>query len=144
MNLGADLACGRQPFTPNTSPATGGHGGDMTELVVERTTLLESLDNDTELLKDLVGMFLADFPRMLAVVRAGVVARDPVQITSAAHALKGSISIFGAKKAVAAAQNLESMGRERQLENVVEAFSVLEREAALVTFALEEITKGAV
>lgn len=116
----------------------------MTELVVERTTLLESLDNDTELLKDLVGMFLADFPRMLAVVRAGVVARDPVQITSAAHALKGSISIFGAKKAVAAAQNLESMGRERQLENVVEAFSVLEREAALVTFALEEITKGVV
>jgi HPt (histidine-containing phosphotransfer) domain-containing protein len=113
----------------------------MTQLVVERKVLLESLENDAEFLKTVVGIFLADCPGMLAKIRAAVAARDPVQIMSASHALKGSVSFFGAQSAVEAAQILESMGRQDKLEGVNEALCVLDREMALVLFALEEIAK---
>ncbi len=114
----------------------------MAELVVDRNALLESLDNDPQLLAEVVGVFLADCPGMLAVLQAGISARNPDQVKKAAHALKGSVSIFGAKDAVAAAQNLESMGRQGTLEGIDAAFSVLEREIALVTSALENISKS--
>ena len=113
----------------------------MTQLVVEKKTLLESMQNDTEFLKTVIGIFLADCPGMLAAIRAAVAARVPAQIMSASHALKGSVSFFGAKSAVEAARVLESMGKEEKLEEVNGALVVLEREIALVLFALEEIAK---
>jgi two-component system, sensor histidine kinase and response regulator len=116
----------------------------MAESPVERKALLESLENDTQILEEVVRIFLTDCPGMLAAIRAGVAAHDPGRVMNASHALKGSVSIFGAKSAVQAAQKLESMGREGKQEGLAEAFAVLEREMALVTFALEEIAKEAV
>jgi two-component system sensor histidine kinase/response regulator len=115
----------------------------MTELVLERKVLLESMENDAEFLKTVIGIFLTDCPGMLAKIRAAVAARDPTQVMSAAHELKGSVNLFGAKAAVEAAGILESMGKQANLEGVEEALSVLEREMALVLFALEEIAKEA-
>jgi len=111
----------------------------VTQPVVEKKALLESLENDAEFLKTLIGIFLADCPEKLAAIRAGVVARDPRAVMEASHSLKGSVSVFGAKSAVDAAQNLESMGREGKQEGFGEAFVLLEQEMALVTLALEEI-----
>jgi two-component system, sensor histidine kinase and response regulator len=116
----------------------------MTEVVVEKKALLERLDNDTQFLGEVVGMFLADCPAMLAAIQAAVSAGDSKQIMNASHALKGTVSIFGAKKAVEAAQSLESMGRRGTLDNTSEALSVLEREISLVTCALQEIATGTV
>jgi two-component system, sensor histidine kinase and response regulator len=113
----------------------------MTSLVVEKKALLESMENDAEFLKTLIGIFLADYPRMLAAIRAGVDAHDPHEVMSASHALRGSISVFGAKSAVEAAWILESMGKQEKVEGLNEALCVLEREMALVLFALEGIAK---
>jgi HPt (histidine-containing phosphotransfer) domain-containing protein len=115
----------------------------MTELVVERKALLESLDNDAEFLKTLIGIFLADCPGMMAEIRLAVAAREPTRVMSASHALKGSVSFFGAKSAVEAARILESMGKQEKLEGIDEALGVLEREIALVLSALEGIAKEA-
>jgi HPt (histidine-containing phosphotransfer) domain-containing protein len=116
----------------------------MTQLVLDKRALLESMENDVEFLKTLIGIFLADCPGKLAAIRAGVLARDPREVMEASHSLKGTVSVFGAKSAVDAAQSLESMGRERKEEGLSEAFALLEREMALVTFALQEIAKEAV
>lgn len=113
----------------------------MIPIVVEKKALLESMENDAEFLKTLIGIFLADCPNMLAAIRAAVDAQDPHEVMSASHALKGSVSVFGAKSAVEAARILESMGQQEQLEGVKEALCVLEREMALVSFALEGIAK---
>lgn len=114
----------------------------MTQPIVEKKALLESMENDTEFLKTLIGIFLADCPEKLAAIRVGVVAHDPLEVMKASHSLKGSVSVFGAKRAVDAAQNLESMGREGKQEGLGEAFALLEREMALVTSALQEIANG--
>jgi HPt (histidine-containing phosphotransfer) domain-containing protein len=116
----------------------------MTPEVLDRGTLLESVENDAGFLKTLIGIFLADCPGKLAAIQAAVVARDPHEVMQASHSLKGSVSVFGAKSAVDAAQNLESMGRERKQEGLGEAFAALEREMALVTSALEKIAEEAV
>jgi HPt (histidine-containing phosphotransfer) domain-containing protein len=114
----------------------------MTFLVVEKKALLESIGNDAEFLQKVIGIFLADCPEMLADIHSAVAACDAIQIMKSAHALKGSVSFFGAESAVEAARVLESMGKLGKLEGVREAFCVLEREIALVSFALEEIAKG--
>ena len=113
----------------------------MTLHAVEKQVLLESLGNDIEFLKTIVGIFLTDCPAMLAAVRAAVAARDPVQIRNTAHELKGSVSFFGATYAVEAAQILESLGRDEKLAEADEALGVLEREMTVVVASLEEIAK---
>ena len=115
----------------------------MIELIVNKETLLEGLDNDPQLLKDVIGIFLADCPNKLAELRTAVMARNVNQIASGAHSLRGSVSIFGATTAVEAARTLESMGGKGDAEDLDEAFSVLERETALLTSALEQIAKDA-
>jgi len=114
----------------------------MIQPVVEKQALLESLDNDAGFLKEIIGTFLADSPKMLAEIRSGVAACDPVKVMSASHTLRGCVSCFAAKGAVEAASILESMGRQEKLEGAKEALCALERELALVSSALEEIAKG--
>jgi two-component system, sensor histidine kinase and response regulator len=116
----------------------------MTQLLVDRKAILESLENDSEFLKTLIGIFLANCPAKLAAIRAAVVACDASQVMKASHSLRGAVSVFGAKGAVDAAHNLESMGREGKQEGLAEAFALLEREMALVARALEEIARDAV
>jgi HPt (histidine-containing phosphotransfer) domain-containing protein len=116
----------------------------VTQLVVERKALLESVENDAEFLKAVIGIFLADCPGMLVEIRVAVAARDANRVMSASHALKGSVSFFGAQCAVDAARILESMGSQEELEGADEALCLLEREMALVVFALEEIAKESV
>jgi two-component system, sensor histidine kinase and response regulator len=116
----------------------------MTQLLVDRKALLESMENDAEFLKTLIGIFLADCPAKLAAIRTAVAAHDPCEVMKASHSLKGAVSVFGAKSAVDAAHNLESMGHEGKQEGLAEAFALLEREMALVARALEEIAREGV
>jgi HPt (histidine-containing phosphotransfer) domain-containing protein len=116
----------------------------MNELVVDRKAVLETFDNNAEFLKSVIGTFLADSPGQLAAVRAAVAANNLSEVMKAAHSLKGSVSVFSAKSAAAAAQNLESMGREGKQEGLGEALAALEREMALVTSELQEIAKETV
>jgi two-component system, sensor histidine kinase and response regulator len=116
--------------------------GKMAQLVVERKALLEYLGDDTQLLQEVIGIFLADSPGMLAAIRSAVTAHSPIDIMKAAHALKGSLGVFGAENAVATAQKLESMGRDGNIDGSVDTLSILEREMLLVTSALDEIAKA--
>jgi HPt (histidine-containing phosphotransfer) domain-containing protein len=114
---------------------------NASQLVVEKEALLKSVEGDTEFLNEVLGIFLADYPQMRMQIRDAVAARDAVKVKNTAHELKGSVSFFGVRDAVQAAQNLESIGKEENLQNVDEAFAELEREMARVVFAFEQIKK---
>jgi HPt (histidine-containing phosphotransfer) domain-containing protein len=120
------------------------HRGTMAQLVVDSKALLEYLADDTQLLQEVIGLFLADCPSMLAAIQTAVTARVPIDVMKAAHALKGSVGVFGAKDAVAAAQKLESMGRDGNIEGLAESLFILEQEMLLVTSALNDIAKASV
>jgi HPt (histidine-containing phosphotransfer) domain-containing protein len=66
------------------------------QIVNELLELCE--DGDTELLVDLIDMFLSDGPAKLRGVRDGLAAGDFEQVERAAHSLKGSAGNLGAVK----------------------------------------------
>src|SRR3984957_15852075 len=78
--------------------------------------------------RTLVKSFLQDAPKTLSLIRRAIAKKDALKLASAAHALKGSISIFGAAKAVAVARELEAMGRSGHLFDAGPQFRALESE----------------
>jgi CheY-like chemotaxis protein len=92
------------------------------------THLRRTTGGSEKLIQTLTKSFLADAPKRLAAIRSAIAAKDPAKLDTAAHAFKGSLSIFGAQKAVGAARALEAMGRGRNLNGADAEFRALETE----------------
>ena len=88
--------------------------------------LRRTTGGNEKLAHSLTKSFLADAPKRLAAIRAAIAAKDASKLDKSAHALKGSVAIFGAPAAVTAARNLEAMGRSRNLQRAGEEFRTLE------------------
>ena len=88
--------------------------------------LLRTTGGNEKLVKSLTKSFLADAPKRLAAIRAALAAKNAAKLDTAAHALKGSVAIFGAQTAVTAAKSLEAMGRSRNLSGADAQFRLLE------------------
>ena len=78
------------------------------------THLRRTTGGNERLIHSLAKTFLADAPKTLALIRNAIAKKDHTKLASAAHLLKGSIAIFGAPKAVAAARNLEALAARTQ------------------------------
>jgi len=98
------------------------------QLVVNLPELLTRVDNDRELLRELVAIFMVEFPRLLNTLRENIARRDLKQVESTSHALKGMLAGLSAKRAAATAARLERMGRNGDLSCLTDMASVLERE----------------
>jgi len=88
--------------------------------------LLRSTGGNEKLAMSLTKSFLADAPKRLTAIRGAIAAKDGAKLDSAAHALKGSVAIFGAQAAVTAARDLEAMGRSRNLNGADAQYRALE------------------
>ena len=95
-----------------------------------QTELLERLGGDTDLLKDVIRLFLEDGPRRLAAVKAAVDARDAEGIRSTAHALRGAAGTLSAGALAEAAHVVERLGADSRLDAAEAAFRVLAKETA--------------
>lgn len=100
---------------------------------------LSRVGGDTDLLHEIVDLFLADYPTTLEKIRVAVSARDAVAIEHHAHSLKGSVSTFGAQSAFEAALALERQGRSGDLGNVEAGLSQLEYALGALRPELESI-----
>ena len=90
----------------------------------DREEMLERLGGDTELLDDVLKVFLEECPKMLEQVRGAVDADDPTLVRRAAHSMKGALLNISAAPAAAEASQLELLGSE---ERLAEGAPVLER-----------------
>jgi signal transduction histidine kinase/DNA-binding NarL/FixJ family response regulator len=122
------------PRTPADSPA---HSPADSEDVV--THLRRSTAGNEKLIRSLAATFLADAPKALSRIRSAVAKKNAPELASAAHLLKGSLAIFGAPKAVAAARNLEALGRADSLREASAGLRALETEFALLQHELRAI-----
>lgn len=93
-----------------------------------RSQLAKMTGGNEKLARSLAKAFLADAPRTLAQIRNAVAQKNARKLGSAAHLLKGSIAIFGAPKAVAAAQSLQNMGRSGHIRKAAAELRALESE----------------
>jgi len=81
-----------------------------------------------ELLRTLVRNFLKNAPKQLSALRRALAQNDAEGLASAAHALKGSLGLFGADRAVSAAGSLQMIGRIGNLEGADRQLRALEEE----------------
>lgn len=93
--------------------------------LIDRAMILDRFDGDEELLREICGIFLGEYPGLIDEIRYAVDTGDAKGLERAAHSLKGSVSNFGASAATDAAYTLETMGRKLEMSQAPEALKEL-------------------
>ena len=120
-DAGTPVTDGARPTSvPAATPEPSTNG------VIEWEVARRNTANDEALLQDLVQIFVAESPRMLADIRRAIEATDVNLLRRAAHTLKGSAATFGAQPVADAALRLEMMGREGDFTLAAPALQSLE------------------
>jgi HPt (histidine-containing phosphotransfer) domain-containing protein len=111
----------------------------LTDPVMDRELALSRVGGDSELLKEIAGLFLNDYPKVLNELRTAASHGDAKGLERTAHGLKGSVSNFAAGPAVEAARMLEGMGRAERLEDAAQVIGTLELALAALRAELEAL-----
>jgi PAS domain S-box-containing protein len=120
---------GTAPAGAAPSAATSGPAG------FDEATALARVGGDRELLREVVRLFRADYPKTLRRITAALRRKDAEELRLAAHALKGSVATFGAAEARQAALRLEQRGSARR-------FAGARRDVAALQASLRRLEKG--
>jgi PAS domain S-box-containing protein len=102
---------------PPEEPAVG---------VLDEALLMSRVDNDPQLLRDLVDLFVEDCPRRVDELRVALDRKDAKAVERAAHALKGCTSNLAAQTASEVAHKLESLARAGDLADAESLLQELE------------------
>lgn len=94
------------------------------------TNLLDRVGGDTKLARQMIRTFLRDTPKRVAEIRKALKREDRETVASLAHALKGSVSVFGADAARDYAQELQGLAHHGDFHTATTVQSHLEREIA--------------
>jgi len=109
------------------SPA--GDAGPGPGPIVTREAIMEQVEGDAELARELADAIIGSYPQRLPRIRSAVKQADREELVEEAHAFKSSLGLFGTNAAYDAAQHLENMGREGREADWEEALEALERQA---------------
>ena len=101
------------------------------------SALLERVDHDHELLKELVDIFRQEYPRYSEELRQAVAKNDLKQVATVGHALKGMFANLAAERAAALAADLERLGRGTDSAGLQTALKAFETECAALLPVLD-------
>jgi len=105
------------------APSTAGSAFNLEDL-------LERVENDRELLRNLLEIFLQDFPRYTCTLKEAVAKGEVQKVQAVSHTLKGMLSNLAMDRASALAAKLEELGRDGQRTGLEGVFRQLEQEVA--------------
>jgi two-component system sensor histidine kinase/response regulator len=94
----------------------------------DQDAALKHSGGDRRLLREVIGLFRADYPKSVRQIGSAIKNRNAEQLRLSAHALKGALATVGSPAGRDAAFKLEQMGREGDLDGAAEALTAL-REA---------------
>ncbi|HEY5313724.1 MAG TPA: response regulator, partial [Pirellulales bacterium] len=97
--------------------------------VLDWAFALEQVQHQPELLQEVGVLFLDEGPKLLAEVQQSIVAGNAAQLRRAAHTLKSSAAIFGARPTIEAAHALEILGQQGTLTTAPGLCAILEAHA---------------
>jgi len=123
---------GRPPEPGRTHPES--HTGLAAHL--ERAT-----GGNRKLLRSLIRNLLRDAPKRLSALRRALERNDAEGVASAAHALKGSLGLFGADRAVSSARSLQTIGRSGDLQGADRQLRTLEQEFRALQHGLASLKR---
>lgn len=128
-----------EPLANGVASSTEGVAGFVGSMDAE--AVLARVDGDQALLKEVLGLFLEEYPKRLGEIRAALARHDGTGVASAAHGLRGTLSYFTAGVIVDAARRLETMGREGDLRDAEAACATLEEALGRLTPALRALAR---
>ena len=103
---------------------------------------LNRVRGDVDLLRELTVIFLDELSKWRASLRDGVTRSDAELIGRTAHTLKGSLGMFAAANAYAAAEHLEGLVRNGMSADAPATLARLERELDALVPALVRFGSG--
>jgi HPt (histidine-containing phosphotransfer) domain-containing protein len=98
--------------------------------------LTDRLGGDEHLVRELVEIFLAEYPALLRTVRASAADGDAAALRRSAHALRGSIANFVDDGPTVTALALERAGEDARLEDAARLLKQLELEIETLVKAM--------
>ena len=99
---------------------------------------LERVEGDEELLRELLGIFIARWPALNATLRAAAGEHKTGELNSIAHTLKGELACLAAEPAAGLAARIEESGRLGDWEQVAHAITELENRVVRLRPAWEQ------
>ena len=115
-----------------------GEEGDLVgDLVFDAKALLERVEGDQELLRELLALFFQEYPKLLEEISRAMDYRQAVQVERASHSLKSALLNLSAKRAAEAAYQVEQAGRKVEFQEVAAAIPRLREELTLLHHAME-------
>jgi PAS domain S-box-containing protein len=117
--------------------------GDDCEYV-DRRALLERLGGDSQLLSELIEIYLSESPSLLAAAQRALQEKNGQDLARAAHTIKGSAGNFVARATLETAERLEAFAQQGDFSGAQEAMSALEREMKRLDRALNALRGVAV
>jgi PAS domain S-box-containing protein len=131
-----------EQLIPGSAPVAGMvNDPELSGVAFSYDAILRRVEGDQELLQEIIGMFFAETPRLLATIQESIVRGDGKALQQAAHSLKGVVSSFDAQTARDAALRLEVVGRSEDWAAAEPAWAQLEKEIAHLTQALHAVRR---
>jgi CheY-like chemotaxis protein len=106
---------------------------------LDQELLLKAFDGDWDFLKEVVDVFLSDYPSLIDDLRRSHKNGDSDTLMRAAHSLKGMLKNFQAEPAAEAAYELEKKGKADTFDGVPEAIENLAGQVTQLDQALRAI-----
>ena len=100
---------------------------------LNRAAILARLGQSTDLLQDIVRLFLDETPARLQQLRQHLGQNEFPQLARLAHTLRGSISTFGAEEVVALTRQVEQAANQGDRPVITAALDQLDRAVARLT-----------
>ena len=116
---------------------------DETE-IFDEAALFDLVGRDETLMREIIGLFLDESPRLLAQIRSALAEANLDALQFAAHALKGSVGNMAAVRAFGAALELETVARTGRISDAATAADTLEAELARLGRALLRLVPATV
>lgn len=118
------------PIAP-TSPSS--EGSEPGQESFDQKRLIELVDGDTGLLREIIDLFLEDAPGWVDSIREAIANQDGEALRGGAHALKGAVSNFAADRVGSTALAMEEFGRKGDLSGAEAALPALEAQMLALT-----------
>ena len=100
---------------------------DACSQAFDRDEALRNVGGSEAVLTEMIELFATECPKQMADIAAAYESGDSHAVMRAAHTLKGSVSLFAAEAATAAARRIEIMARDGKLDDYPEAWADLSK-----------------
>ena len=106
-------------------------------MILDRQAALERIEQDVELYNEICGIFRADVPRLVALLKSSYADNDISTATRHAHSIKSAAANIGAAKLSDTARSAENALRSGELSAISTLIAKIDQNMSQVLEALE-------